>query len=1278
MATWKDTVRLATTDHIRNLARVSEIDGTPVKAGYRILVKDQENPVDNGIYDASNTAAHDQFRLARSTDMHERLSSPDTSEATVRVSDGKEHAGTQWCLRAPEPGTITVGTTRLLWTQENRNYSVESIAALKKLVTAPIGSTASVAGYKAAGDNGGGDFAFIGAEPRYTITQATLRSVAISNAVASPSGVTFTTSGAHGFADGQSVYLSDVGNATGARIIESGASNQFVVKGITDASTSTGTPRASCVYVETKDVHGRPPGAQRVAICGVVRSTDPALPDPSPPDLNTICDVSAVFNDKTLTLPVPLPVPVPTRWRYKCGQKAVVGDDALLVTATDASGNSGGLWQRTISTSFNVAWWGALGDPGERIDDSPAINAAINAAKRFRDYTVAKRRTAATTVQMGPGVYWCTSKILIDGSVSLEGAAPGFGSGASMLMFNVDVGDGDALVDIVGTAIDGSGTTGNGARIRNLQIVQDPDNFPTSPNQLFRTVGIRVRASAVTIEDTFVHHIRGDGIVFDGSSYNADLWCLKGQVTVQGCSGTGVLTVGDRANAGAQTGVLNVDSCDEWGLHDHARHGNSWSAIHTNNNGFIVDVLGGEATPRWLLHGFKVPDDWNWHRNQPTSLGQPMLPTFSANPAEDKRTGFIYRATRVPPGGKTGGMKEPDWPTKLGGTVPDGDVTWTCWAYEGGALYHEPGGGSSNFSTYNYIYVEGHQQPCRFEGETAIVNNATYMHPQSQAITAVELGKKVPFTVWSRRLEPWDNGYLTESGVQYPVIVSVGEPHGEPLGTKHKDDIHAYWAVATSKRADGYNNFGPGFTDGTAPDVKGRWEQDVGVLRDRWDGAYGRKTVGNLRDLPGPTLRWKVEWYFEGGRNRKGVFPFHSYTQVGGRSLPQPAAMCFPSVWLGNRTGVERRLGAVPALADGRPDLTGLDQSGGNAFEQGDILFNAPMAGRPNLPVAWRAKDRAAVPTQHDAVDHWQSGATYYAGYVLRDNSGGLWRAKDSGYSGANLDDRPPFEGHRTPGTVLQDRYVSWEFWCLENAPVWEPLITEIPVGLDVDVSDGGTRRLTSEQAAHREIRFTGAPQGDVEVIVEPGHGELWTKTFVNATTGDHGLRVRATDGGSGVWVHQGSAANLVTTGTDVESLSSPSRRGEQAVCVDTSTGSTTTSDEVPATVALCDLVDPDIKRVDLIVTVTDDTRTTRGTWSITALAARTGGTTSLDGSGQDANAIKTHPGLDAHVSASGASVQLECRGLANTPLTWGWELRAQRQSVLMSDDSTSTRAGAG
>jgi hypothetical protein len=102
---WKDTVRLATTTNTP-LSGGMVIDGVSTVAGDRILVKNQTNPAENGIWVTSATA------WSRATDADTEA---DVLNAAVFVSAGTTQADTAWVCSTNAP--ITVGTTGLAWVQ---------------------------------------------------------------------------------------------------------------------------------------------------------------------------------------------------------------------------------------------------------------------------------------------------------------------------------------------------------------------------------------------------------------------------------------------------------------------------------------------------------------------------------------------------------------------------------------------------------------------------------------------------------------------------------------------------------------------------------------------------------------------------------------------------------------------------------------------------------------------------------------------------------------------------------------------------------------------------------------------------------------------------------------------------------------------------------------------------------------------------------------------------------------------------------------------------------
>lgn len=96
----KPSVRVATTANIA-LTGLTAIDGVTPAAGNRILVKDQTNATQNGVYVAASSA------WARATDAD--ATGEITPGAFWYVEEGTTQGATQW--RVSNTGTVTLGTT---------------------------------------------------------------------------------------------------------------------------------------------------------------------------------------------------------------------------------------------------------------------------------------------------------------------------------------------------------------------------------------------------------------------------------------------------------------------------------------------------------------------------------------------------------------------------------------------------------------------------------------------------------------------------------------------------------------------------------------------------------------------------------------------------------------------------------------------------------------------------------------------------------------------------------------------------------------------------------------------------------------------------------------------------------------------------------------------------------------------------------------------------------------------------------------------------------------
>jgi Phage tail repeat like len=108
---WKGSVRVATTAAVNlatDLANGSVVDGVTLATGDRILVKNQSNGTQNGIYVVKVTGAPD-----RSTDAD--TAAEITASFAVFVEEGTYNADSGWTLT--NDGPVTIGTTALVFTQ---------------------------------------------------------------------------------------------------------------------------------------------------------------------------------------------------------------------------------------------------------------------------------------------------------------------------------------------------------------------------------------------------------------------------------------------------------------------------------------------------------------------------------------------------------------------------------------------------------------------------------------------------------------------------------------------------------------------------------------------------------------------------------------------------------------------------------------------------------------------------------------------------------------------------------------------------------------------------------------------------------------------------------------------------------------------------------------------------------------------------------------------------------------------------------------------------------
>ncbi|MEN3010923.1 MAG: hypothetical protein ABDI20_08215, partial [Candidatus Bipolaricaulaceae bacterium] len=129
----KPAVRCATTENI-TLSGLQTIDGVTVSAGDRVLVKDQTNAAQNGIYVASTGA------WTRAADMD---SADEVPHSFVFVQEGATQAQTGWvCTNEPE--NLVLGTTPITFAQFSGAGFVSAGTGLSK-----SGNVLSVSGFLA-------------------------------------------------------------------------------------------------------------------------------------------------------------------------------------------------------------------------------------------------------------------------------------------------------------------------------------------------------------------------------------------------------------------------------------------------------------------------------------------------------------------------------------------------------------------------------------------------------------------------------------------------------------------------------------------------------------------------------------------------------------------------------------------------------------------------------------------------------------------------------------------------------------------------------------------------------------------------------------------------------------------------------------------------------------------------------------------------------------------------------------------------------------------------
>jgi hypothetical protein len=413
MTVWKEPAEVATTEALGAgpaFPTSGVIDGVTLKAGHRVLVKDQLTSTENGYY---KVVAGIPPTLMATGDIIE-------AEDAIRVSHGDRNGHTAWTL-------IDV-TKRLFVRQDVSHYSLKSIDELKHLWQVLPNATATVACYAEQGDRGGGDFTFIGVPERARVMNATPESKLIKTVGDVDGVVTITTTTPHDLGQLDNLTTTYISGVTGlaneayaVRVIDT---DTLTINANTPISGTSLAAGAQIQYVKlvTAGPHGRATG-QRISVAGVMALGGAVDICKATADIYKIIDLSGVIDEKTLSIPIGT-----TGGTYMPGQSAVIGDGGLTVPATDPRGISGGLWQRLRSDHFDVRWFGAKSNwNGTTVSDGRANFATDDGTANLAAFNAALATMAAGGRLSGKlvadGHFYLSDTLVLTQTVAIEGTS---------------------------------------------------------------------------------------------------------------------------------------------------------------------------------------------------------------------------------------------------------------------------------------------------------------------------------------------------------------------------------------------------------------------------------------------------------------------------------------------------------------------------------------------------------------------------------------------------------------------------------------------------------------------------------------------------------------------------------------------------------------------------------------------------------------------------------------------------------------------------------------
>jgi len=564
--------------------------------------------------------------------------------------------------------------------------------------------------------------------------------------------------------------------------------------------------------------------------------------------------------------------------------------------------------------------------------------------------------------------------------------------------------------------------------------------------------------------DIYVDSVPGDAFHVYGNSAQGTN-CSGFRITncqAQLNMGRALFVEGTDAQVGTISGLIGQNNWSG-GIYDNSDIGNKYESCLMEANGTFF----------WVQFGG-------------VGVAATYYPNATVVPSPSKRNDRFY--VQQSPGVGTGGIREPVWPTRIGDTVRDGDITWICTGLTRRNQPYLTGRHGLNCSSFDNCYEEPDQQNSEAYGP------ATW-HGSLGGFFSDDS------TVWQLK-----NQFDT-TGIGFKSRATVTNKILSYLGTMNQQDKNASHALQI-QTSDGLHQYALTLT----PDKK-YWTWQFA------NGGAGAHALGT-EDSP------------EGGQS---VILYQPYLGAIAAEGATPGA-------LGSPARVTIRFIAGGSIPGQNPSL----------FRAGDtIVNNNPLWGSPS---SWKC-----LTTGRTALA-WQPSHLYAKGeyiHPLGTVNGHVFQCDIAGTSGTTEPAYNTGTGATTAdgaGPLVWKEAGTAATFCETALHIVEDLLTK-------DVSAGGTIVLSSWEAAHKRIRFTGVLPNNTIITVKtpfvkdiasgptslsglPGNGQnigalpnSFDKIFQNSTTGAFTLTIR-TNVDAGIVLAQTMSQAMWSDGTTMFAVS--------------------------------------------------------------------------------------------------------------------------------------------